>query len=239
MKPMILAFSLSIPFACASAQAAVGGFADRPPDPAQLPFGVPSGGCPIFLDGFDDVGVGQPFEYTSIGGYTVKIDRHTITITDAIGRNTVQHWGDPHENLNGKHLKDWGGQPEWDGSRRSMLLGDGTKVTMEAYGPQGVALSTSIYDGAQNLQFDNCRNALTHHGHDAVDTELRDAYQHDGETAAFATDAQTGVATYDNQYDENAQWEIVEFDVPLGTTGGYANPNQVNDLYDDPRLGHT
>jgi YD repeat-containing protein len=24
-------------------------------------------------------------------------------------RNKVEHWGDPHENLNGKHIKDWGG----------------------------------------------------------------------------------------------------------------------------------
>jgi len=27
--------------------------------------------------------------------------------------------------------------------------------------------------------------------------------------------------------------------IPLGSTGGDASPNQVNDLYDDPRLGGT
>jgi hypothetical protein len=26
------------------------------------------------------------------------------------GKNKVVHWGDPHENLNGKHLKDWKGK---------------------------------------------------------------------------------------------------------------------------------
>lgn len=231
--------SLSSLFACASAHAGVDFFNDAVPDPARLVKGAPAGACPLFFDGFDEAGVGQPLEYVTLGGYTIKIDRHTITITDALGTNTVQHWGDPHENLNGKHIKDWGGEVEWDGSRRSLLLGDGALVTMEAAGPHGVTLHTSIYDGAQNLQVDNCRNALEHHGIDVLDTELREAYQHDGETAVFMTDAPSGVAVYSNAYDENAAFEIVESDVPLGQTGGFANPNQVNDYYDDPRLGHT
>ncbi len=33
----------------------------------------------------------------------------SVTITDPAGKNSVQHWGDPHENLNGKHKKDWEG----------------------------------------------------------------------------------------------------------------------------------
>ena len=238
MKPIHL-LSLSSLLACASAHAGLDHFIDAVPDPVHFVQGAPAGGCPLFSDGFDEAGVGQPFEYVTLGGYTIKIDNHTVTITDFLGTNTVQHWGDPHENLNGKHIKDWGGEPEWGGARRSLLLGDGTLVTLQALGPHGVTLYTSIYDGPQNLQIDNCRNALEHHGMDALDTQLRDASQHDGETALFATDAPSGVATYTNGYDENADFEIVEFEVPLGTTGGYANPTQVNDLYDDPRLGHT
>lgn len=36
----------------------------------------------------------------------------SVTITDPAGKNTVQHWGDPHENLNGKHIKDWKGSKQ-------------------------------------------------------------------------------------------------------------------------------
>jgi hypothetical protein len=32
---------------------------------------------------------------------------------------------------------------------------------------------------------------------------------------------------------------ITTIDQVLGATGGCANPNQVNDYFDDPRLGHT
>lgn len=233
MNPMRL-LSLPLLLACASAHADVGGFTDAIPVPERFPQGTPSGACPLFFDGFEG-----PIEYTTSGGYTIHVDRHTISVEDHLDFNRVEHWGDPHENLNGKHIKDWGGEPEWDGSQRSLVLGDGTKVTMEAQGAQGVVLHTSIYDGDENLQVDNCRNAIVHHGIDASDTALRDAQQHDGETAIFGTDADTAVATYTNVYNEDADFDVVEFDVPLGETGGYENPNNVRDFYDDPRLGHT
>ena len=233
------ALPLSLLLACASAHAGLGSFTDAVPDAGRFVQGAPASACPLFFDGFDEAGVGQPLEYVTTGGYTIKVDRHTVTVTDFLGTNTVQHWGDPHENLNGKHIKDWGGEPEWEGSRRSLVLGDGTKVTMEAQGAQGDALHTSMYDGDRYLQFDNCRIALEHHGVDATDTALRDAAQHDGEAATFSTDAESGIATYTNVYNEDAQFDIIEFEVPLGQTGGFANPNQVNDYYDDPRLGHT
>lgn len=203
--------------------------------------------CPpfVFRHGFEsgalsqDGGAGSPITYVSGGGYTVKIDRHTITITDPIGRNTVQHWGDPHENLNGKHLKDWAGASGWDGSRRSVLMGDGSKITMTATGPHGLVGQTSIYDDGTNVQFVNASNLVVHHGIDPIDAQTRDDAQHDGETALFETSAVTGIATYTNIYNEDAVFNRMPFDVPLGTTGGCANPNQVNDLFDDPRLGHT
>ena len=231
--------SLSLLSACAGACADVEVFTDRVPDPAASVRGAPAGACPLFYDGFDEPGVGEPVEYVTSGGYRIRIDRHTISVVDFLGSNTVEHWGDPHENLNGKHIKDWGGEPQWDGARRTLLLGDGAKITMQAAGPQGVTLYTSIYDGAHNLQVDNCRNALEHHGIDALDTQLREAAQHDGEAATFVTDADSGVATYTDVYNEDAAFELVEFEVPLGRTGGFENPGQVHDFYDDPRLGHT
>lgn len=205
----------------------------------------------VFRDGFDPFhggvlsrpAAGHPMEYLTHGGYTIKIDSHTVTITDRQGMNTVQHWGDPHENLNGKHLKDWGGRPEWSGNRRSVVLGDGTKVTMEAVGSNGLTEFTSIYDEYRNVQFDNVANVVRHYSTDIADTEAREAAQYDGETALFVTDPASRRASYDNIYDETfdagGQPVRVPIDQPLGTTGGCANPNQVNDLFDDPRLGHT
>ena len=193
--------------------------------------------CPGVID--DAGAASQPLDYVTSGGYTVKADAHTVTITDPLGRNTVEHWGDPHENLNGKHIKDWGGSPHWEGLRRTLLLGDGSKVTMEAAGPHGVTTWTSIYDGDAHVQFDNCRSQVAWQGNDPAETTQLERTQYDGEASSFSSDAQTGVARYDNAYNEDESFERVGTPVPLGTTGGFANPNQVTDLFDDPRLGHT
>ena len=129
--------------------------------------------------------------------------------------------------------------PGWDGNRRTLLLGDGSKLTMNATGPHGLVLETSIYDGGRELHLSNPTNTVVFHGTDPVGARCRDATQHDGETASFSTDAGSGVAIYRNAYNEDAAYNRVDSNVPLGTTGGFANPNQVNDLFDDPRLGHT
>ena len=41
-------------------------------------------------------------------------------------------------------LTDWGGEAEWNGARRSLVLGGGTKLTLEAEAAQGIVLHTSI-----------------------------------------------------------------------------------------------
>ena len=193
--------------------------------------------CADFSDGFE--GVPPQVLHVTSGGYAVRVSAHTVTITDPLGRNTVQHWGDPHENLNGKHIKDWGGGPQWHGLHRTVLLGDDSKVTMEARGPHAVTQWTAIYDGDSHIQFDNCRNQISWQGNDYAETGQLERTQYDGETASFITDPGTGVARYDNLYNEDESLERVDTPTPLGTTGGLANPNQVNDLFDDPRLGHT
>ncbi len=228
--------------------------AGQPHLPDSWTLALPLGGVPlmlgsecpafVFRDAFErgtlaqPGGAGTPMRYVTHAGYTIQIDLHTITVTDPQGRNTVQHWGDPHENLNGKHIKDWGGEPEWDGSRRSILVG-GAKLTMHAAGPQGVVLETAIYDGDRHLRFTNTTNTLLHFTLDADDTAARDAAEYDGETAAFDTDPLALTASYRNVYNEDPAFQRVEGERMLGTTGGCANPNQVNDFYDDPRLGHT
>lgn len=223
------------------------GFPFAGPSEAILPL-MPQGNdeCPLFVfrHGFEPGHLAQnapgaPMTYITSGGYSVKIDRHTLTVTDPIGFNSVQHWGDPHENLNGKHIKDWAGAPGWSGVRRSLMLGDGTKVTMTAEGPHGVVLLTSIYDTEQNVQIHNSTNTILHHSLKAADTLARDEAQYDGETALFETSMITAIGSYTNIYNEDADFNVTHFNTPLGTTGGCANPNQVNDLFDDPRLGHT
>lgn len=183
--------------------------------------------------------VGPRIRYVTAAGYIIRIDTHRISIEDPLGRNKVEHWGDPHENLNGKHIKDWAGMAGWDGSRRSILLDGGSKLTMEATGAQGVVRFTSIYDGEQNLHIANTTNTILHHGKDAADTSARDEAQHDGETARFTTHPVTAVALYDNVYNEDPNFILVPYDIQLGSTGGCASPQQVKDYFDDPRLPHT
>lgn len=177
-------------------------------------------------------GKGKPISYTTSGGYQVSVDKHTITIKDPSGKNTVQHWGDPHEKLNGKHIKDW------QGKDRTVVLGDGTKITMGADGPKGVTLNTSIYDGRQNIQIDNKKNEISHHSFNPFDTMFREMSQHDGETALFYTN-HNGAGVYNNIYQEDKNFNISPLYQQLGRTGGYSNPSKVYDFYDDPTLKHT
>jgi hypothetical protein len=206
--------------------------------------------CPrVFRDGFDRGTLsqpgsdGQPMTYTTLGGYTIKVDRTTVTVTDPYGMNTVQHWGDPHENLNGKHIKDWGGMTGWSGERRSVVLGDGAKLTLQAAAWNGVVELTSIYDQDRNVRFSNADNVVLHHAVDADDTSQRDLAQYDGETALFVTDPESRTANYDDIYNEtfDTAGDPVQVPItqPLGATGGCANPNQVNDYFDDANQGHT
>lgn len=203
--------------------------------------------CPPFLfrNSFEPGNLAQPggvgtlIRYVTGGGYSVQIDLHTITIHDPTTKNKVEHWGTQHENLNGKHIKDWGGADGWDGARRTVVLGDGTKVTMESTGPLALTTVTSIYNGQQNVQIGNSTNTVIHYGVNLADTVALEAAQHDGETSQFLTNKITGVSDYKTIYNEDASFQIVPFNVQLGTSGGCANPNNVNDYFDDPRIGHT
>lgn len=167
---------------------------------------------------------GKPISYTTSGGYKVSIDGTTINVTDPNGKNTVKTWGDPHENVNGTHVKDW------EGKQRSIVLEDGTKITMTADGPKGVVENTSIYDGNQSVQITNKGNQITGHTFDPRQTAYLDASQYDGETALFST-GYNGAATYANIYNQDSSFNVTRAYQAIATTGGYANPNQVNDLY--------
>jgi hypothetical protein len=185
------------------------------------------------------------FEYASRSGrWKVRVDQHTITATRSLG-STYQWkwevWGDPHENLNGKHIGDW------NGTRRTLLLDDGTKITMDAAGAQGVVLTTSIYDGAQSHEIGNVGNVLRHSCVHAQTTTQREGAELDGETAHLAilrSPASVAGGLFVEQiYTETTEagQSVRTFDPELlGETGeADINSNQVRDYYDDPRLGHT
>lgn len=167
---------------------------------------------------------GKPITYTTAGGYTVHVDKHTITITDPNGKNEVKHWGDPHEKLNGKHIKDW------EGKQRTLILGDGTKITMSADGPKGVTLNTSIYDGNQNVQINNSKNEVWHHSLNPYDTMHREMTQYDGETSVFFTQ-NNGSAVYNTIYQQDDKFNITPGYKALGATGSYTNPSKVYNFY--------
>lgn len=180
-------------------------------------------------------------EYNTRSGlWKILVNLHTITVTRS-GRFTWQVWGDPHENLNGKHIKDW------NGTRRTLLLDDGTKITMSTDGPHGLVQVTSLYDGAQSHEIGNVGNMIRHSCVNAQEALARDAAEADGETARLVNlkgpAMVNGYLYVENVYTEESGAggvEEPEFEtVPLGQTGDDDNPNQVSDLYDDPRLGHT
>ncbi|HMN22549.1 MAG TPA: hypothetical protein PKA16_14290 [Ottowia sp.] len=183
---------------------------------------------------------GDPLTYRSLDGQVfVRVDKHQITTTVRC-TNTVQVWGDPHENLNGKHIKDWLDP----GLRRTFLLPGDLKITMSADGPHRVVHTTSIYEGGQCFEIDNNTNTLRHRCADAAEAAQREADETDGETAEITVDIETDVMSFTNVYDEQpgADGEPpvkVNEEVPLGTTGGFAEPKKVIDLFDDPRLAST
>lgn len=196
--------------------------------------------CVLFRDGFDATpspipDAGAAVSIVTSGGYTISVDRGTIRIGDSSGLNVLVTSGNLHEYLNGKHIKDWGGEAQWDDARRSFILDDGTKITLVSNDHSGVILQASIYYGVENLQIDGCSNEITHQSSDPGDTLQRDAAQYDGEVATFSTNATSGVATFTNYYNQDRNSNVINIQFILGTTGGYANPNQVIDLYDDPR----
>lgn len=177
-------------------------------------------------------GKGKPISYTTSGGYQVTVDKHTISVKDPSGKNVLKHWGDPHENLNGKHLKDW------QSKQRTVVLGDGTKITMSADGPKGVTLNTSIYDGRQNVQINNKENEIRHHSFNPYDTQFREMNQYDGETALFRT-GRNGAGIYNNIYNEDKNFNVSSLYQQIGRTGGYFNPGKVYDFFEDPTHART
>lgn len=127
-------------------------------------------------------GEGKPINYTTSGGWKVVVNGDKLVATDPSGQHKIEWSGDPHEYVDGKHVKDW------DGKVRSLILPDGTKFTGNADSPTGVMKHLSIYDGNRNIQIENAGNKITHSSNNPWDTRSREAWQPDGETAMVSLD---------------------------------------------------
>jgi hypothetical protein len=178
-------------------------------------------------------GEGKPIQYTTSGGYNVKINGGEITITDPNGEHKVVHSGDPHEYVDGKRIKDW------DGKTRSLILADGTKITMNATGPQGVIENYSIYDGAQSIQVDAHGNKIMQQSFDPRQRYWNDAYQADGETAYIGYDRK-GNFSYKDIYNQGNDLGVTPMYKDLYTEKNHNwfqpwNPNFGYNLYGGPQ----
>jgi hypothetical protein len=184
---------------------------------------------------------GKPINYTTSGGWRVQVNGDKVIITDPTGKQKIENSGDPHEYVDGKHVKDW------EGKQRSIVLPDGTKVTMSAPAANGVIEHTSIYDGDQNVQIQNKGNEVTSRSFDPYDTRMREAYQYDGETARVSYNRDGGI-NYTNLYTQDENFgmhsnykEIAStndpkwWERPLMPFFG-AGQQRVHDYYNDPRL---
>lgn len=167
----------------------------RPPCPVTCPYPQPQPYPQFDLTNAGKVTQTQPggvITYTTHGGYVITANHDQVTITTPDGKlinpygkgttpldkHTLSESGDPHEYLDGKYLKDW------DGKKRSIILGDGTVVNMDATGPHGVTTGMHIFDGGQEAIINNQNNTYS------VDFNLqrvfRDRSQLDyGETSFF------------------------------------------------------
>lgn len=185
------------------------------------------------------------YNFRSTGGGRIKIalgadlSLRAVTINhDDYPGFKIELWGIAdddklsanHENLNGKHIKDR------IGTRRSIIFPDGTKITMVAEGLYERLLSISIYDGDESHRINGVCNTLEHSSTSRSMALKLDSEEADGETGGFEL-TETGL-TFFNQYTEEMPGtHLMNYEV-LGTLE-INNPTQVNDYYDDPRLGHT
>lgn len=187
------------------------------------------------------------YEYVSESGVTIMISSSTpgtatVTYTDEsfyANTFTYQMWGNIpneninlHENLNGKHIKDR------FGVNRTILHPNGLKITCVFSGLDASANMTgiTIYDGAIVHHINTITNQVEYSENNQNFADVTDANETDGETSTYEVVGE--MLYFFNTYTENELGSKVIERVDLGSLNSI-NPNQVNDLFDDPRLGHT
>jgi hypothetical protein len=183
------------------------------------------------------------FQFTTSGGGKIVIDRaRWITIMHKDYANfKIELWGGltdngrtrtaaNHENLNGKHLKDRLGK------RRTIIFPDGAKITLVCDSVYGAMRTVSIYDGDESHQLNLDCNTIAHSSTVQSKAREMDAAEVDGETGEIIF-TQAGL-TFWNIYTEDTPGAKVDKKYLLGEIVR-DKPSEVNDYFDDPRLGHT
>ncbi len=168
-----------------------------PPNPQ--PYQQPNYGGQLSQEG-----AGKPISYKTSGGWNVQINGGELTITDPSGEHKVVHSGDPHEYVDGKNIKDW------DEKTRSLILADGTKITMNATGPQGTIQNYSIYDGQESIQVNANGNKIDNVSFDPRQRMWADANQADGETAYVGYNRR-GDFIYNDIYKQNENLGVTPY----------------------------
>lgn len=184
-----------------------------------------------------------PLRYTSRSGvWVVDIDKSTITV-HGFTNFKYEIWGNLHENLNGKHIKDF------EQTRRTLVTDDGMKITLRGDGAENVVHTVSIHDGEQTHEVDNLNGVVRYSCVNAQVAAAREAAEADGETA-YLQHLRGPRQLIGSVYVENVYYEEEGVDGAPGAKefapqalGESADmewdPHDVIDYYDDPRLGHT
>ena len=182
---------------------------------------------------------GGSYLYTTQSGWKIELTPTWIlTMTEPQAHSKVEWWGTPsgglalsHENMNGKHIKDW------LGSRRSMELPGNALITVQAGGTPATG-HVSIYDGTESHRIDLPGFTVSR---SCAIARFEEDLEHDGETSRVFDDG-TGFV-YDGIYQQGASGTGAPLQkafqlIPFARTF-FAQPNTTNDFYDDPRIGHT
>ncbi|MBS2037303.1 hypothetical protein JST97_20110 [bacterium] len=159
---------------------------------------------------------GEPISYTTSGGWTINVNNDKTSFTDPATGQVLEYSGDPHEYLNGEHVKDW------EGNQRTVQLPDGTKVTLSATAANGLTTNTSIYDGNRNIQIDNTGDLVTSDNTNYYDTQQREQAQYDGEVATLGYNADGGLI-YNDLYNQDANFQFTSNYKDIARSDGSGN----------------
>jgi hypothetical protein len=184
---------------------------------------------------------GGPFIYTTLQGWTVKMDPVFVTVAPPQGNHKYELFGARQEFFGSKHIKNL------LGNRRTIVLPGDVIITVTANqakltaGANDAVQFVSIYEAAEthrlNLQSYTADRALSL-------PKYGEATEADGETGRlifnteglrFENISQEGPLLIDS-----CTGPVVRVlnTVPLGQSF-FASPNTINDFFDDPRLAAT
>jgi hypothetical protein len=179
------------------------------------------------------------YQYKTSGGWVVDIsftDKITFSHPNYPG-NGLELSSAPggsfttarEEIFNGTHIKNR------HGSRRSIILPDGAKVTIAANSEEGDLSWVSIYEGNESHRI-NVICGVDHSSLDYEEAQQFDNSEADGETGTLSLTII--FIQFINLYSEKTLTDKIMYREQLAQAK-FATPSEVTDYYDDPRLPNT